>query len=54
MSKPRQESEQGGSLRSKESAEGRGGERERKREKERKGRKTDRHGDPSSDGAKVL
>ena len=41
--KPRQESEQDGSLRSKESAE------ERERE-----RKTDRHGDPSSDGAKVF
>ena len=50
--KPGQGSEQDGSLCSKESAEER--ERERKREKERKGRKTDRHGDPSSDGAKVL
>ena len=40
-SKPGQESEQDGSLCSKESAE----ERERKKE---------RHGDPSSDGAKVL
>ena len=40
-SKPGQESERGRSLRSKESAK----ERERKK---------DRHGDPSSDGAKVL
>ena len=39
--KPGQESERGRSLRSKESAK----ERERKK---------DRHGDPSSDGAKVL
>ena len=49
MSKPRQESEQGGSLRSKESAEGRGGEREREKEREK-----EKHGDPSSDGAKVF